>query len=185
MLLVAALIVTSTPAHRACLLVAGNLYPDPQLPSIARGDDRPQLVKRIARLESDLERSKSERTQTTTTGVKFRTASDTLSTFSLILWTMLGCMTAIRMRFGKPIPASIVLLFAVIGGGISLSTLIQDLILAMKRTMGLGPPKLRCYRCLTIFEVQSGSPNAACPQCGTVNKLVPKSSSSAFKKGFS
>ena len=94
-------------------------------------------------------------------------------------------MSFIRMRFGKPIPASIGLLFAIIGGGISLSTVIQDLILAMKRAMGLGPPKLRCYRCLTIFEVQSGAANASCPQCGTVNKVVPKSSRSAFKKGFS
>jgi DNA-directed RNA polymerase subunit RPC12/RpoP len=39
-------------------------------------------------------------------------------------------------------------------------------------------PQIRCYRCMTIFEVQGGT-EAACPECGARN-AIPAKAKSAF-----
>ncbi len=90
----------------------------------------------------------------------------------LVLWLLLGCISAMRFRANKAVPASLTLIFAFLGSSISIVTMVQQLIATLMRKFGKGPPKLRCYRCLTIFETASGVSQMACPQCGTVNQVI-------------
>ena len=160
-------------------LLSANLYPDPRLPSFVHDEERRALASRVSQLERALEQSNAKLESTRTTpGKAARHASDTVNLrLSLILWALLGTFSAVRLRFGKAVPAGIALITALVGGSFTLFTLLQTLIDGLKRTLGLGAPRLRCYRCMTVFEVPIRTANvAACPVCGTANQLIKKKS---------
>ena len=155
----------------AFFLTAGAyLYPDPRLPQLptAANDAR-----RVAELERALEKTSAELARAqTTTGVLPR-AGDTINLrLSLGLWLALGGASIVRLRSGEQIPALSTLALSLIGGSIALYELLRTLIDAATRALGFGPPKMRCFKCMTIFEHTKGGTQAVCPQCGTTNAVA-------------
>ena len=160
----------------ALAALGANLYPDPRLPPLATNDNERQLSGRVSQLERALEKSRGELASFRGRKTSSNRVGDTVNLrLSLALWTLLGIFSVMRMRVGKAVPAGLTLLMAFVGGSFALISLLQTLVDTLKRTLGLGPPKLRCYKCFTIFEVPSSSVGvAACPNCGTANQVVSR-----------
>ena len=136
---------------------AANLYPDPRLPSLSTipADHSPP-------------RGVVQRSHERSSGP--RLLSDKLN---LSLWVILGFACALCMKTNRSLPAPIGLLFAIAGGSVTLAEWIEQFVHSLLRLVGLRPPqvKVRCHRCMTIFDVitSSGAEVATCPQCGARN----------------
>ena len=161
---------------RPTLLLAG-LYPDPE----PAAPHEPDLRPRLAALEAEVERYRVQAAQAdkakgsasdSGTGWLLSNANhkafDTFSLrASLGLWLLLG-LVASR---GRPVSAATCSVFALIGSGVTLISLVGVLIKYVKRhVLGIVPPRIRCYKCLTPFEYEHcDAVVVACPHCGAKN----------------
>lgn len=160
------------------LASAANIYPDPRLPPIA--DSAAAERRRVIELQRALTESQAA-LQQAQAGRPPRLASDTLGLrVSLGCWIALGGASALRFRAGKDMPSVVTLLVAGVGGVVTLVTLMQQLLEAVMRFLGMGPPKIRCHRCYTIFEHPKTAAQVECPQCGAKNAVVQAARKSAF-----
>ena len=108
-----------------------------------------------------------------TPGAAIRPSSTLDLRISMALWAVLGLFTALRWRFAGSahVPSIVVLLFAAAGSCYSALRLSQEFVDAVLRFFGIGPSKIRCYNCFTIFEVARGvDGEVECPVCHTVQR---------------